>query len=89
MLYSRIRRFKIAKELRKPVGVILSEITKPPQKRNKTDVYWNGVRDGVELVRERANDMGISLEEPYIEVPVVMALVEVSAHPKRATKGEK
>ncbi len=78
MLYSRIKRFKIPKDLRRPLGIILSELTKSPQKRNKTDVYYRGVEDGVELVRKRAEDMGISLEEPYTETLIKMSLVEVS-----------
>lgn len=79
MLYSRIKRFKVPKNMRRPLGIVLAELTKEPQKRNKTDVYYRGVSDGVELVRKRARDMGLSLEEPYTEVRSTMALIELQS----------
>lgn len=65
--------------MRRPLGIVLAELTKEPQKRNKTDVYYRGVSDGVELVRKRARDMGLSLEEPYTEVRSTMALIELQS----------
>lgn len=78
----RFRRFKVPDELRRPLGIILGEITKPPQRRNKTAVYHRGVSDGVLLVRKRAQQMGISLEEPFIEVPTEVTLVVVKGGKK-------
>ena len=87
MLFNRQKRFKIPKELRRPVGIILAEITREPQKRNKTQPYYRGVVDGVKLVRERAEDMGISLEEPYTEIYTKMAMIEVDAMHKAINEG--
>ena len=66
-----LRQIHIPRKHRALVGQVINEITRPPQPRNKTEVYYRGVRDGVALVRKRAEQKGIDLDGaglPTIEV---------------------
>lgn len=74
---SYLRRFKIRKGLRKPLTIVLNEITELPRKGQKTEVYWRGVHDGVKLVRKRAQERGINLDDPESTTPVVIRVIEI------------
>lgn len=66
-----LRQIRVPRKHRALVGQVINEITRTPQRRNKTDIYHRGVCDGVALVRKRAMQKGIDLDGaglPVIEV---------------------
>lgn len=85
------RRIRMPKKHRAAVAQIINEITAPPQKRMKTDIYNRGMVDGIELVRKRAMDRGIPLDrvpEPLVVVTEILVDFEATLQSREQDKLE-